>query len=280
MFTMTRTLDWNVNRSHFAISLVAWAGLLQFALCFYWAMSVYGGGSQIASRMRGYSLSHNFLSDLGRTVAWSGSPNPSCLIFNISIVLLGASLLTFFVRVPDESSASPVSVRFFGVMSAIGVIGIGLTPYDRFLVAHNVALVMWLGPMVLLLVSFVVTSSIEDRAVSFARPVALTVILSVFGYAVASSHQRTVHQRTVHQGTVVMQKVTAGFAIVWFLAIASPVGPVYRVSYLYVSERRRKAERQALKYMTQLERRHRKPSEPSLPRGKDVADQTFQNEAE
>lgn len=275
MFTVTRSLNWNVNRSHFVLSLVAWAGMLQFACCFYWAMSVYGGGSQIAPRMRGYSLSRNFLSDLGRRVAWSGSPNPSCLIFNISIVLLGASLLAFFIRVPDESSASPVSVRFFGVMSAIGVIGIGLTPYDRFLMAHNVALVMWLGPMVLLLVSFVVTSSIEGRAIPFARPVALTVILSIFGYAVASSHQRT-----VHQGTVVMQKVTAGFAIIWFLAIASPVGPVYRMSYLYVSERRRKAERQALKYMTQLERRYRKPSEPSLPRGRDVADKTSRDEAD
>ena len=54
-----------LNRSHFLLSVAAWCGMLQFVVCIHSAMQVYDGG---------YSVGHNFLSDLGRTVSLSGMP--------------------------------------------------------------------------------------------------------------------------------------------------------------------------------------------------------------
>ena len=230
-----------LNRSHFLLSVAAWCGMLQFVICVKGAMQVYDGG---------YSLSHHFLSDLGRTVSLSGMPNPSCVLFNLSVVILGTALLGFFVLVPPAVDEGRWFVRVPGILSAMGIIGIGLTPYDKLLVPHIVALVLWLGPMVLLLIAHVVSSAISGRESNVTRVLAFATIVAVLGYAIAGTHS----------GYVFMQKITASLAIVWFLAIASPTSPVYRATMRYVSERRVLAERQAVHYMRLLERGHRRPS--------------------
>lgn len=241
-----------VNRSHFLLSVAAWCGMLQFLVGTYWAMEVYPGG---------YSLGGNFLSDLGRTVSASGAANPSCVLFNVSVVILGTALLGFFVFVPAMIEERKWWIRGPGVLSAAGVVGIGLTPYDKFFGPHIVALVMWLGPMVVLLLAHLATTADTSRSAILTRLVALATILAVFGYACAG----------FHDGRVFMQKVTAGLAIVWFLAIASPFSPVYRTAFTYISQRRVLAERQALKYMKTLERGYRRPSEaPRPPKSKVV----------
>ena len=236
------------NRSHFLLSVVAWCGMFQFLVGVHWAMQVYPGG---------YSFGSNFLSDLGRTVSEFGVPNPSCVLFNLSVVILGTALLGFFVFVPSMTDEAQWWVCGPGILSAIGVVGIGLTPYDKFFGPHMVALVMWLGPMVVLLLAHVVTTTVTGRGATLTRLIALATIFAVIGYALAG----------FHDGYVFMQKVTAGLAIVWFLAIASPFSPVYRTTVEYVSQRRLLAERQALKYMKALEHGYRLPSEPQRPSG-------------
>ncbi|MCX7421830.1 MAG: hypothetical protein NT013_20085 [Planctomycetia bacterium] len=238
-----------LNRSHFLLSVAAWSGMLQFVVCVYFAMQLFADG---------YSLGQNFLSDLGRTVSLaSRQSNPSCLLFNVSVVVLGTSLLGFFALVPSETNEGQWYVRLPGIMSATGIVGIGLTPYDVLFVPHILALVLWLAPMVVLLIAHVVSSATSNRGSSVTRWLALATICAVLGYAIAGSHN----------GYVFMQKITASLAIVWFLAIASPFSPVYRATMNYVSQRRVLAEKQAMKYMKLLERGYRLPCEAPKPPG-------------
>ena len=99
----------------------------------------------------GYSFSENFLSDLGRASIASSS------MFNGSLVVLGLSLLPLFgmVTVLDpRRSVSAQATTVLGVVSALGIVGLGLTPIDRQFISHHVALAAWLFPMLYMTVSF------------------------------------------------------------------------------------------------------------------------------
>ena len=231
-----------LNRSHFLLSVAAWSGMLQFVVCVYCAMRLFDDG---------YSLGNNFLSDLGRT------NSSSCVLFNVSVVILGAALLGFFAMVPSATNEGQWYVRVPGILSAAGIVGIGLTPYDILFIPHILALVLWLAPMVVLLFAHVVSSATNNRESSATSWLALATICAVLGYAIAGSHN----------GYVFMQKITASLAIVWFLAIASPFSPVYRATMSYVSQRRVLAEKQAMKYLKLLERGYRLPCEAPKPPG-------------
>ena len=237
-----------LNRSHFLLSVAAWGGMLQFLVCVVCAMQLSADG---------YSIHENFLSDLGRTVSLSGATNPSCLLFNVSVIVLGVALFVFFGFVPSATNEGQWFVRVPGSLSAAGIIGIGLTPYDKFFFLHIVALGMWLAPMVLLMIGHVVSSAMSGRGSTTTNWIAFATVAAVSGYALAGTHN----------GYVFMQKITAALATVWFLAIASPVSPVYRTTMQYVSQRRLLAERQAIKYMKVLERGYRLPCEAPKPPG-------------
>ena len=71
-------------------------GLLQFGIRLPIAMSVYAGGSRDAPAEAAYSYSKNWLSDLGRQVAWNGKDNfEAASIFNGSVACLCFSCLAF-----------------------------------------------------------------------------------------------------------------------------------------------------------------------------------------
>jgi hypothetical membrane protein len=96
----------------------------------------------------GYSLSHNYLSDLGRTVSWSGDPNTTASwLFNTAVVVLGLSIIPYFLflptHAPDQAEILRVAAAF-GVGSSLALIGIGLTPYDVHLQDHQAALFLWI----------------------------------------------------------------------------------------------------------------------------------------
>jgi hypothetical protein len=103
----------------------------------------YPGGTTLNRSSEGYSLSLNFLSDLGMTVAYSGVSNAlGALLFVMSlcalIVGLGSALLGF-VRLYSRSVRARRWARAAGVIglaSCVAFSGVALTPEDRAMSLH------------------------------------------------------------------------------------------------------------------------------------------------
>ena len=113
-----------------------------FTISVFVSMIFYPGGNIHDPSQLGYSISHNFLSDLGGYKSHSGLPNLiSFLIFNFSMTLftlIGISFL-FIPKLFKEDIISYIisiigsSFLFFGTLFFAGV---GLTPYDLYLDEH------------------------------------------------------------------------------------------------------------------------------------------------
>ena len=106
------------------------------------SMFFYPGGNIHDPSQIGYSISHNFLSDLGGYTSHSGLPNlVSFLIFNFSMILftlIGISFLFIPTLFKEDIISFIISVigsafLFFGTLFFAGV---GLTPYDLYLDEH------------------------------------------------------------------------------------------------------------------------------------------------
>jgi len=113
-----------------------------FTISVFVSMFFYPGGNIHDPSQLGYSISHNFLSDLGGYKSHSGLPNfISFLIFNFSMTLftlIGISFL-FIPKLFKEDIISYIisiigsAFLFFGTLFFAGV---GLTPFDLYLDEH------------------------------------------------------------------------------------------------------------------------------------------------
>jgi hypothetical membrane protein len=233
-----------ISRTHLIVSVVAFLGIVQFLGAVTMAIHRY----PIDPTGRGYSVFDNFLSDLGCSrTPWGRDNSASAAVFNGSAMVLGATLLPFFSILPTTIGTLRKLVWISGTLSALGLIGIGLTPYDRHFAAHSAALGLWIGPMFVLLVAHLIASAL-DQETSFARTAwTLALLCAIPAYALAGTHS----------AYVVMQKLTAGVAIVWFSMIGVSVGGT---TVRFVSARRQLIERQAEKYMETLQHGHRRQS--------------------
>jgi len=113
-----------------------------FIVSVFVSMFFYPGGNIHDSSQIGYSISHNFLSDLGGYKSHSGLPNLiSFLIFNFSMTLftlIGISFLFIPKLFKEDIISFIISIigsafLFFGTLFFAGV---GLTPYDLYLDEH------------------------------------------------------------------------------------------------------------------------------------------------
>jgi hypothetical protein len=111
-------------------------------------MSTYGGGTQIDPNNPGYSFFHNFFSDLGTTVSYSGNNNSvSVFLFFMAIFLTGISFMSFFLAIPtifEDISIDkriPLTTSVLGVSSSVVFIGIALVPDNLFSGIHDVFVV-------------------------------------------------------------------------------------------------------------------------------------------
>ncbi|MFX1256105.1 MAG: DUF998 domain-containing protein [Promethearchaeota archaeon] len=107
------------------------------------AMVFYTGGTAEDPTNPGFSIWNNFLSDLGRLTAYSGLPNLiSSLLFNISLFLMGALLIPYFLAMPYffkdsiETRVFSIIGSFIGIILAFTLIGGSLTPSDVFRPIH------------------------------------------------------------------------------------------------------------------------------------------------
>ena len=103
----------------------------------------YSGGSRVDRASAGYSITHNFLSDLGMTVAYGGKANTlsACLfVVSLTAVVLGfAATLVGFIRIHSSAATArrlAHAAGAIGLFVCIALIGVALTPENRALSLH------------------------------------------------------------------------------------------------------------------------------------------------
>jgi hypothetical membrane protein len=103
----------------------------------------YPGGTFRDHATPGYSLTHNFLSDLGMTVAHSGEPNRlGGLLFVLSLTILVVGMggcLFGFVRIHSKVPASrpwTIGAAVVGALVCAAFVGVALTPENGPLALH------------------------------------------------------------------------------------------------------------------------------------------------
>ena len=113
------------------------------------AMLTYAGGTDDNHAARGYSFTHNFLSNLGMLTALSGEPNwVSAVLFFISLAAAGVCLVIFFILFQRFFQASRLQKvlsligSILGMLAGISFIGIACAPADIARPAH-MQFVLW-----------------------------------------------------------------------------------------------------------------------------------------
>ena len=126
-----------------SVSVRTWVTLLLSAALTVASMLLYPGGTALDRSTRGYSLSRNFLSDLGMTVAYDGRPNVAgaiCFIGALCILVLGlGGTLVSFVRryaVTPAARGLALAAGGVGLLAAVAFLGVAFTPEDRVMHLH------------------------------------------------------------------------------------------------------------------------------------------------
>lgn len=104
---------------------------------------LYPGGTFLDESTRGYSFAHNFLSDLGSTVALNYQRNlAGAILFGLAVVLgvftLGACVAAT-VRVLSAATVARSFARLAAaaaVLVCVGFLGVAVTPEDRLMGLH------------------------------------------------------------------------------------------------------------------------------------------------
>jgi hypothetical protein len=140
-----------------------------FVLLTFTAMLTYTGGSVNDHSARGYSFTHNFLSNLGMLTALSGKPNwVSAGLFFVALATAGACLVVFFVLYRQFFQRNRLQRILAWVGSLLGVlagacfVGIAFTPADIARPAHT-QFVLWAFRLFPLAVLFYLPVMFIDR---------------------------------------------------------------------------------------------------------------------
>ena len=119
-----------------------------FFFCFLVAALLFPGSEieHLHFKSDMYSLTHNFLSGLGGLETSSGESNTaSSILFNGSLVLVGATLVLFYMRFKDffialgdsEKSIKLARIsQYMGLVAAVLFAGVGFVPHDLHFAAH------------------------------------------------------------------------------------------------------------------------------------------------
>jgi hypothetical membrane protein len=138
----------------------------------------YPGGTPLDPSSKGYSISHNFLSDLGMTVAYNDQANRlGAFLFVASLGILVVGLGGCLVGVVKLYSRSPGPRRLARAAGVVGLlvcaafVGVAATPENRVMALHvSLTLLGWRTLPVVSLLLFLASLS----APTFPRRVAVT----------------------------------------------------------------------------------------------------------
>ena len=222
--------SWKLNRIQFWLGLVAWIGLVNFVVAVLRAIYMFDE----------YSWTENFLSDLGRT-----SAPESARLFNPAVVFLGACLIPHALTLNINQTAGSVWLRVFSVFSALGIICIGMTPYDTHTFLHNCGLILWLTGLGLVVISYFILLKKTRRTSILANFLVLAVLITFVGYLCAGEYS----------WHVIFQKSLVAACMIWYLHFFLVTSTTLIAS---LPTRREENEQLATKYMSRLTKQHRK----------------------
>ena len=113
------------------------------------AMLRYPGGTPLDATTPGYSFTHNFLSDLGMTVAYNHAPNRlGATLFAVSLLLLVVGLGSVVVDIARFLSVDAASRRWARLAAVallavcVSFAGVAVTPENRLMPLH-VSFTIW-----------------------------------------------------------------------------------------------------------------------------------------
>jgi len=111
--------------------------LLQYIIVTVILMFTYDAGNRLAPELDYFLLDKNYLSDLGRSVSFSGLDNPSYIYYSLTLGLVGIGILLFFFLLQNTMSHKAKYVLgLLAIISAMSHIGIALYPVDMDLTRH------------------------------------------------------------------------------------------------------------------------------------------------
>ena len=168
---------------------VRWTVALALALA-VGAMLRYPGGTPLDASTEDYSMSRNFLSDLGMTVAYNHQPNElGARFFVVSLFLLILGLGSGLAAMIRLHWADPASRRWARAAAACGLFacaafaGVAVTPENRVMAIH-VGFTVWAWRLVPLVAALMAAASLQTPLLR--RRVALVwslLALVLAGYA-------------------------------------------------------------------------------------------------
>lgn len=114
---------------------LAYGSLVGFLLLTFLAMLVYPGGTNTDPETSRYVFTENFFSDLGRVSTFKGGPNTASSILFVAALFLAATGQMIYLALKWETLASQTRWLtmigcVFGSLTAIGQIGVAMTPWD------------------------------------------------------------------------------------------------------------------------------------------------------
>tara|TARA_B110000014_G_scaffold259695_1_gene247989 strand:- start:543 stop:1223 length:681 start_codon:yes stop_codon:yes gene_type:complete len=186
-----------------------------FVLASIIAAYFYAGGNIHNPSQAGYSVTHNFLSDLGGFKSHSGKVNIlSALLFNISMImfiLVGVSFL-FVPRLFKENKTNyflSILGSIFFFLGTVFFAGVGFTPYDLYLDMHvffAINAFRFLIPASVLYFTVLLRSSISNK---YALAIIVLFLFTFFYvvYQIVSASPLESLEKMVEQAT--LQKIIA-----------------------------------------------------------------------
>lgn len=110
---------------------------VQYIVVTFIMMWFYDGGNRYAPELKYFVLDQNYLSDLGRSVSFSSSDNPSYIFYSLTLGLVGIGILLFFLHIQSTMiSKAKYLITVSAIVSTIGYIGIACYPVDIDLATH------------------------------------------------------------------------------------------------------------------------------------------------
>ena len=201
-------------------AIIGSIGCIEFVLFSTIAMFFYGGGTSWNKSAEGYTFWHNVLSDLGRTVSYSGVPNTvSSPMFNIALSFFGICIIVIYLSMGKNFLRSywlMLLILIGGIISGTGTVIIGFTPDDKLSDYHMLGVWMWALPLFSVLLLFIiygVINGIYDNFLFITCALAIALFIHI-GQGVTGLWSPIV---------AATQKIVVYLNIIWYLWICRKI---------------------------------------------------------
>ena len=208
-------------RSPNARSFVGYLSVFAFVALLGVSAVLYPGGTWTDSSTTSYRFFENFFCDLTHETGLNGAPNPGAVYAKAALIGVSPALLLFYLaladRVPSAPSGARTLVRGFGVLSALGLLFVPITPSDRFALMHTAAA---LSASVAGLLGLAVFALLARRSPKQGLPALILLLMVAVDVALYIQQVRT------HGPTPILlpalQKLAALWLVGWMLVLFRP----------------------------------------------------------